>query len=114
MDIVIYFVNDLERARRFYHETLELPILEEYPDFLIMGIGGVRLGLHPSETGGADVGRGPLLYMETDDMDAALETLRLKNVKTRGPSAVPTGRIAHFWDSEGNALGLFQPSGKNP
>ena len=52
IDHVIYFVNDLPRARKFYHETLQLPLVFDAPDFVGVDLGGVWLGLHPTETGG--------------------------------------------------------------
>jgi predicted enzyme related to lactoylglutathione lyase len=109
LDHVVYFVNDVRRARKFYTEVLGLPILMDTPGFVKIGIGDQWLGLHPSEMKGADVGRGGMIYLAVEDLRATLEELRRRGVRTQAePSEVPSGLIATILDVEGNAVGLFQ------
>ena len=109
IDHVIYFVNDLPRARKFYHETLQLPLVFDAPDFVGVDFGGVWLGLHPTETGGQDIGAGALAYLAVDDIQAALTELRGRGVEIlHDVSAVGGYKIATILDSEGNPLGLSE------
>lgn len=53
-----------------------------------------------------------LIYMETDDADAACERIRAEGGKVAiGPLDIPggKGRFAWFHDPDGNMLGVFQP-----
>lgn len=109
LDHVIYFVDDLERAKSFYRDTLELPIVFEAPGRMVMvGIGDRFLGLHPSELGGDDVGVGGIMYFAVADIAATVAKLKARKVQTGAINEVPTGRICSIRDSEGNALGLYQ------
>ena len=108
-DHVIYFVHDLERAKAFYTETLERPLIMDVPGFAGVDLGNIWLGLHPTEANGQDIGRGPMLYLAVDDIQAALTTLRERGVDVVHEARdVGVGQIATFSDSEGNALGLYQ------
>lgn len=110
LDHVVLFVHDLERAKRFYRDTLGLRLVVDLPDFAGVVAGGQMIGLHPTETSGADVGRGPIPYFRVEDMTAALEQLRRCGVAVHsGPLRVPSGEyIATIHDPEGNALGLVE------
>ena len=108
-DHVIYFVHDLERAKKFYTETLERPLIMDVPGFAGVDLGNIWLGLHLTEAGGQDVGRGPILYFGVDDIEAALTTLRERGVEVPHEARdIGMGKIATISDSEGNALGLYQ------
>lgn len=108
LDHVVLFVNDLQRAKRFYCETLGLRLIVDTPGFAGVLAGGQLIGLHPSETGGQDVGRGSIPYFRVTDLDATVSALREKQVHIhREPAIMPNGdRIATIHDSEGNAIGL--------
>lgn len=110
LDHVVVFVNDLERAKRFYCEVLGLRLVVDSPGFVGVLAGGQMLGLHPSEAGGADVGHGPIPYFRVESLEATVAQLRARNVHIhRGPVRVPSGEsIATIHDSEGNAMGLVE------
>ena len=110
LDHVVVFVKDLERAKRFYCDTLGLRLIVDTPGFAGVLAGGQMIGLHPSEAGGQDVGHGPIPYFRVADMEATMAQLREKPVHIhRAPVQMPNGdRIATIHDSEGNAIGLVQ------
>ena len=113
IDHIIYFANDLDRAVKFYTSTLGLPLKFSFAE---QGVYGIQIGdrylvLKRTEMKGGDVGRGPMMYLRVDDLKATLKKLSEKKVKVHvGPSEVPVGKIATIHDSEGNAIGLIQPS----
>ena len=110
LDHVVVFVNDLERAKRFYCGTLGLRLVVDVPGFAGVLAGGQMVGLHPSECGGQDVGRGPIPYFRVEDIAAAVVRFQERGVHVHsGPVLMPTGeQIATIHDSEGNAIGLVQ------
>jgi catechol 2,3-dioxygenase-like lactoylglutathione lyase family enzyme len=110
-------VSDLDRARVFYGETLELELLWENPASIRFRAGPSsevstfkRPGLTTEHT---------LAHFEVDDIEATVRELEGKGVAfvdyTEGP-LVTTGHIAQlgpargawFRDPDGNFLGLRQ------
>lgn len=84
LDHVVLFVNDLPRASAFYRDVLGLPVVVDTPGFVGVLAGGQRLGLHPTETSGSDVGQGPIPYFQVTDMEAAMQALRSRGVRVAG------------------------------
>jgi catechol 2,3-dioxygenase-like lactoylglutathione lyase family enzyme len=72
-------VHDLERAKRFYNETLGLPLLFSVADQLVfLDCGGVRLMLARPEPG---FDHPPsVLYFRVDDIDASFSALTARGV----------------------------------
>jgi catechol 2,3-dioxygenase-like lactoylglutathione lyase family enzyme len=118
--------TDLERARRFYSEKLELRPVEERPGGLLYRCGSGHFALF--ESVGATSGTHTQMGWEVADIEAAVATLRARGVvfeeydlpglKTVNgiaeidgnyPSKGVGERGAWFRDSEGNLLGLGQP-----
>jgi predicted enzyme related to lactoylglutathione lyase len=56
--------------------------------------------------------KGPVLTINVDNIDASIEKIQKQGGKiVQGKMEVPTvGFIAYFEDSEGNILGLIQPT----
>jgi predicted enzyme related to lactoylglutathione lyase len=108
---VMMWVNDFDRALKWYTETLGCKVLfAESPHYASLRFeqAGVNLALHPSDADGKDVGFGPMPYFKVDDIDATLKALAEKSVKVGKVQQEGPTRFASFWDSEGNALGLQQ------
>ncbi len=119
-------VRDLERARRFYSEKLDLEPIEERPGGLLYRCGGACFGLF--ESSGAASGTHTQMAWEVVDIEATVAALTsrgvvfeeydLPDLKTVNGIAAIEGnypskglgeRGAWFKDSEGNLLGLGQP-----
>ncbi|MFI1466215.1 VOC family protein [Streptomyces wuyuanensis] len=119
--------QDLDRARRFYSETLGLDPVDERPGGLLYRCGGSDFALFQSA--GTSPGTFTQMAFEVDDIDAAVtelqgrgvvfETVDLPGLRTvdgiadvdgNYPSKGARGeRGAWFRDSEGNLLGVGQP-----
>ncbi len=108
---VMMWVDDIERAHRWYIEKLgcveNFSAIPHYAS-LRQEQAGVRIDLHPTGAEGKDVGFGPMPYFEVTDLDAALKEFAAKGVKTGEAKEEGGARFATIWDSEGNALGLQQ------
>ena len=111
---VMMYVENLARAVDWYCRVLEFTpnfVADDHFASLRHDAMGCRLDLHPTETGGKDVGYGPIPYFLVEDIDAALTSLKDKDVKVSDPRREgQSPRFATFWDSEGNALGLEESS----
>ena len=103
---VIKFVSDMNRAVKFYRDTLGLPLKFESPGWSEFVTGDVTLALHPASeknpAGGVELG------FTTGDLRKTYEDLKAKGVQF--PMA-PTkqdfgGLLAQFVDSEGGHCSL--------
>jgi catechol 2,3-dioxygenase-like lactoylglutathione lyase family enzyme len=120
--------QDLERARAFYAERLGLEPVEERPGGLLYRCGGTEFALFESR--GKPSGQHTQMGFEVEDIEATVSELRdrgvdfeeydLPGLKTIDGIAEVEGsypskggkgeRAAWFRDSEGNVLGMGQPS----
>ena len=114
MIVTTVAVTDLERAKAFYADQLQLPILDEQPFAIRFGAGGgsqisVRRG-QPNV--GQTVG-----HFEVDDVDAIVRDLIGRGVAFQEYETPKTvdfiaqigpARGAWFADPDGNIIGLRQ------
>ena len=96
-------VQDIERAKGFYGDTMGLQITNEDGDWAEVDANG-------REPEGAAEG-GPVITFQPE---AGLETTvdDLKNQGVEVPAGIsehPWGRVATFEDSEGNNVQLYEP-----
>ncbi|MEU7427173.1 VOC family protein [Streptomyces sp. NPDC040750] len=120
--------GDLERARRFYAEKLGLRPVDERPGGLLYRCGGTDFVVFRST--GVSSGTFTQMGFEVDDLESVVAELRRRGVefedvdapgfRTRDGIAGIEGnypgkgargeRAAWFRDSEGNLLGIGQPT----
>lgn len=110
-------VSDLERARKFYEETLGLQVKMEDPGGIMYGSGDAVVLVYPSQFAGTS--QATVATWAVPDLDAAVDELASKGVtfeqydmeglKTdeRGIAALgDTLRGAWFKDPDGNILNV--------
>ena len=104
-------VEDIERATRFYNETLGLDVQDHDGDWVEVTANGLTIGLNAREDAGAGSSGGPVIaFARSDGIEAAVDALKEKGVEVPGEiSDHPWGRVATFRDSEGNDLQLYAP-----
>lgn len=102
-------VENLDRARAFWRDTLQVPELYAFPGLAFFDFGGTRLMLR--ETGQRD--EADILYLATSDIAAAHTTLTNRGASMTGaPHMIhkhPDGAeewMAFFKDDEGRDLAL--------
>lgn len=117
VDIVSYDVTDWQRAKKFYSETLGLPVAEFYGDEVGWMEFGEKAGTHlaiskwmedrpmPKSMGGATV-----VFMVSDAYETVKE-LRSRGVHCEDVVPVP-GMVtyANFYDPDGNKLQVAGPA----
>src|SRR5262245_45820596 len=82
------FVGDIERARRFYRDALELPETSATSDWAVFDIDGKNLILEvvaPDDPERDLVGRLLAVSFEVDDIDTAYRDLKAKGVSFPEP-----------------------------
>jgi methylmalonyl-CoA/ethylmalonyl-CoA epimerase len=104
-------VTDVERAVTFYRDTLQIPILFQFPGLAFFDLDGVRLMLTKPE-GDAPVGNS-VLYFKVEDIKAESQGLALRGAKMEGEphliARLPDHELwmAFFRDPDGNLLALM-------
>jgi catechol 2,3-dioxygenase-like lactoylglutathione lyase family enzyme len=111
-------VKDLDRARRFYEDTLGLQTKDEMGgEVLTMKSGETMINIYRSEFAGTNMATA--LTFDVDDIGAEVRTLKDKGVffeqydmpglERQGDLYVAPGmKTAWFKDPDGNILSLFE------
>lgn len=111
-------VKDIDRARRFYEETLGLPTKEAMGgEVLEVTSGGTLINVYRSEYAGTN--KATALTFEVDDIEAEVRELKDKGIffeqydmpglEKQGDLYVAQGmKTTWFKDPDGNILSLFE------
>ena len=109
--IVIHYVHDMERAKRFYAEVFDTAPSFESPGWSTLDFGAIEVALHilPADS------EAPLphagLNLLVDDIEALQREIEERGgqlVELREPDDFVPVRVASFRDSEGNGFELRQ------
>ena len=122
IDVVVLFVADLDRAKRFYRDILGMPIqqqdessayfeLEKTSLLLLSNAGAQDLLSDEAVAVGPSTGARSQLVAFVEDVDAAYRELAAHGVVfVREPTDREWGlRTAHFQDPDGNLWEIAQP-----
>jgi predicted enzyme related to lactoylglutathione lyase len=103
-------VQEIERAKGFYRDTLGLRITNEDAEWAEVDANGLTLGLNGREPSGAQGEGGPVVTFQPEgNLEETLDALTDQGVEVpAGISEHPWGRVATFKDSEGNDLQLYE------
>jgi predicted enzyme related to lactoylglutathione lyase len=104
-------VQDIERAKSFYGDTLGLRLTNEDGDWAEVDANGLTLGLNGREPSGAQGEGGPVVTFQPQaGLEETVNDLEGQGVEIpAGISEHPWGRVATFKDSEGNDIQLYEP-----
>ena len=110
VDFVSVLTQDIQRAKKFYGETLGLPVETEGENDLEFRLGQVTLDVFNPASVGQEFAPSPAgIAMRVPDVAAARADLEAKGVQFDG-DIVDTGvcHFAFFKDPDGNALMLHR------
>jgi hypothetical protein len=124
LDKVVHFeipADNVERAKKFYQETFDWKITPvPQLNYTLLGTVEIDEKNMPKEKGAINGGltersfgiQGSVLTISVDNIDEAIKKIEKQGGKiVQGKMEVPTvGFIAYFTDTEGNILGLIQPT----
>ena len=110
-------VKDLDRARRFYEDTLGLKTKDEWGEGVTLKSGDTRINLYRSEFAGTN--KATALTFQVDDAEKEVRDLKDKGIffehydmpglELRGDLYVAEGfKTAWFKDPDGNILSLIE------
>ena len=104
-------VQDIERAKGFYGNTLGLSITKEDGDWAEVDANGLTIALNGREPAGAQSDGGPVVTFQPESsLEDTISELQNQGVEVpAGISEHPWGRVATFKDSEGNDVQLYEP-----
>jgi predicted enzyme related to lactoylglutathione lyase len=104
-------VEDIERAKGFYRDTLGLAIQKEDGAWAEVDANGLTLGLNGREPGGTGAEGGPVVTFQPEgSLDETVSNLKEQGVTFAAEiSEHDWGRVATFKDSEGNDIQLYVP-----
>ena len=108
IDFVAVNVSDMERAKRFYRETLgmDFPIWDDTPRWQEFQSEPVAFALREDRPG---AGSNAAIALAVEDVSAAVEELRAKGVTIEGgPFEAGVCSSALIRDPDGNLLLLHQ------
>ena len=114
------FVSDFERALRFYHEVLEIPITMRMDEMgwaqLDTGAATLAINYAPDDDPESEelVGRFVGATLMTKDLDSTYKTLVARGVDfVEAPERQPWGGyIAHFRDPDQNVFTVLEDDGR--
>ncbi len=104
-------VEDLDRAVRFYRDTLGMRMLFQVPNMAFFNCGGIRLMLTLPEK--SNEGFSSIIYYKVEDIQKAFETLSGRNVAFEGKPHLIAKLADHdlwmafFRDPDRNLLALM-------
>ena len=113
-------VKDLDRARKFYEETLGLTAKDEWGEGVTLESGGTAINLYKSEFAGTN--KATALTFDVDHIDKEVAELKDKGIffenydlpglDKRGDLYVGEGGFKTTWfkDPDGNILSLMESS----
>lgn len=119
LSTVAYHVTDWQKAKKFYGETLGLPVAA----FITDDVGWMEFGEKNAVHLAISLWRGPgpvppgegggMAIFEVDDVSAAVKELRRRGVKCDEMVSIPQMvSYATFYDPEGNQLQVAGPPPK--
>ena len=106
---VIYGVNDIEKAKKWYESALNIKPYFDEPYYVGFTVGGFELGLDPNAKPIGNISAGVVAYWRVLDIDVVFEKLiSLGATEYEKPHDVGEGiKVATVVDPFSNILGLI-------
>jgi predicted enzyme related to lactoylglutathione lyase/uncharacterized protein YndB with AHSA1/START domain len=113
---LVFDVNDLAAAKRFYAQVLGQPPYFDQPFYVGFDVGGYELGLRPAEGARGPGAGGATAYLDAEDVDAAVARFVALGGRVREAAEDVGGgvRTASVVDPFGNVLGFVHNPGFAP
>jgi predicted enzyme related to lactoylglutathione lyase len=108
----ILYVDDMDRATRFYRDRVGLPLAFAAPGWVQFNTNGAAIVLHPRLSEQKNAAHGDQtthIAFRVDDLDAEYRRLVQEQVEfVAPPASAGFGKHATFLDPEGNAIDLLE------
>lgn len=100
----LMYSKKADETRAFFRDVLGFPSVDVGRGWLIFAAPPAELAVHPAED--AEFHE---LYFMCDDVEATIDTLARKGVKTSEIQDQPWGRVTHITLPSGEQLGIYEP-----
>lgn len=105
----ILFSPRAAEVRAFLRDVLAFESVEAGEDWPVYALPPSELAVHPAETPGRE------LYLQTDDLDAAVAALAAKGVPLARPvTSQAWGRLTALALPDGSEIALYEPRHARP
>jgi catechol 2,3-dioxygenase-like lactoylglutathione lyase family enzyme len=110
LDLVFYWVSDLDRGVRFYRDVLGLPLTRrDGGNWAEFDVGGRRFALHAAAEGKPVQPGGATAVFSVEDLDSAKAELAALGVPIEHEGDVQDyARFASYRDPDGNTFQLIE------
>jgi predicted enzyme related to lactoylglutathione lyase len=110
LTVAWFAVADLDSARRFYSETLEMPVSFEMPGWVEFGGGEGRAAIALCQMPPGQLFPGARPVLQVPNLDDSIATLRQRGVRFLGDIETIPGviRLISMEDACGNILQMVQ------
>jgi catechol 2,3-dioxygenase-like lactoylglutathione lyase family enzyme len=113
---LLLYSKDPEADRAFFRDVLQFPAVDAGGGWLIFGLPPAELGIHP--TGDGEFQQlhadhrllGAVLYLMCDDLQAVVQSLKLKRVRCSEVQTADWGSKTTITLPSGGEIGLYQPA----
>ena len=106
---VVYYAFDLEQAKKWYTEVLQLAPYFDTPFYVGFNVGGFELGLHPAESNDQLNGRCVAYWGVPDAANELARLISLGATPRSELQEVGGGiKVADVLDPFGNVLGIIE------
>ena len=105
----IYKVNDLESAKKWYANVLNVQPYFDEPFYVGFNVGGFELGLDPDVTD-STIGSNVIVYWGVENAEESFKTILEKGAKVHSVPRNVGGNIvvASVFDPFGNIFGIIE------
>jgi predicted enzyme related to lactoylglutathione lyase len=110
----MFYSDQADELRAFLRDKLQFPYSDVGHGWLIFGVQGAEVAVHPTGDGGAASGTHDVSFF-CDDLDQTIAELQSRGVEfTDEPSDRSYGRVIHFTMPGGVRVELYQPRYARP
>jgi predicted enzyme related to lactoylglutathione lyase len=107
---VYYYVSDMDKAVKFYTETLGLPLRVRFENhWAEVDAGPITIGLHPTEDGKKPKqGGGGTVSFQVSDFEKVVDELKKKGANVGKIHTPERGKFTMISDPDGNMLHMVE------
>ncbi|MGH1539290.1 MAG: VOC family protein [Arenicella sp.] len=109
-DSLVYFVEDVTQAAKWYASLLDCEVQYENKHYAFIVSGAVKIGFHPADSKSPSGYAGQTLYWSVDSLSGSIKWLEEKGALLyRGPIVSDLGeKVCMMLDPFGNSIGLTE------
>ena len=105
----IIYTTDADADRAFLRDVIGLPSVDSGGGWLIFGLPGSEIAVHPAEASGRHE-----IFFLVDDVKAFIAAMRTKTIKTGPVQTLSWGHLTQVSLPGGGKIGVYEPRHLRP